>query len=135
VQRVKPRIGEHFQGVEKALATQFLPALFGESLATGDINPRRLLACLLVEHACIAIADPTVTSDVFYEASTLVCSHLTAAVRGVEKFKHLTHMSIRKDTIAELRKRKIQRHDQELASILAPLLCHTSRHLKTGTET
>jgi hypothetical protein len=39
VQRVKPGIGEHFQGVKKALATQFLPALFGESLATDDIDP------------------------------------------------------------------------------------------------
>jgi hypothetical protein len=80
VQRVKPGIGEHFHGVEKALATQFLPVLFGESLATDDIDPRHLLACLPVKHAGIAIADPTATSDVFYEASTLVCSHLTAAV-------------------------------------------------------
>jgi hypothetical protein len=115
------RIGEHFHGVEKALATQFLPALFGESLATDDIDPRRLLACLPVKHAGIAIADPTTTSDVLYEASTLVCSHLTAAVRGVKKFKHSTHMAIRKDTIAEPRKRTIQRYDKELSSILAPL--------------
>jgi hypothetical protein len=75
-----------------------------------------------VKHAGIAIADPTATSDVFYEASTLVCSHLTAAgVRGVEKFKYSTHIAIRKDTIAELRKRKILRHDKELSSIVAPL--------------
>jgi hypothetical protein len=121
--------------VEKALATQFLPALFRESLATDDIDPHRLLACLRVKHAGIAIVDPTATSDVFYEASTLVCSHLTAAIRGVEKFKHSTHMAIRKDTIAELRKRKTQRHDKELSSILAPLPCHTIRHLKTSTET
>jgi hypothetical protein len=39
VQRVKPGIGEHFQGVEKALATQFLPVFFRESLATDDIDP------------------------------------------------------------------------------------------------
>jgi hypothetical protein len=75
MQRVKPGIGEHFHGVEKALATQFLPA---------DIDPSHLLACLTVKYACIAIADPAATSDIFYEASTLVCSHLTAAVRGVE---------------------------------------------------
>jgi hypothetical protein len=137
VQRVKPGIGEHFQRVEKALATQFLPALFGESLATAtdDTDPRRLCACLPVKHAGIAIEDPTATSDVFYEVSTLICSHLTAAVRGVEKFKHSTHMAIRKDTIAELRKRKTQRHDKELSSILAPLVCHTIQHLKTRTET
>jgi hypothetical protein len=115
----------HFHGVEKAIATQFLPVLFGESLATDDIDSRRLLACLPVKHAGIAIADPTATSDVFYEASTLHCSHLMAAVRGVEKFKHSTHMAIRKDTIAELQNHKIQRHDKELSSILAPLPCHT----------
>jgi hypothetical protein len=44
-------------------------------------------------------------------------------------------MEIRKDTITELWKRKTQRHDKELSSILAPFPCHTIRHLKTGTET
>jgi hypothetical protein len=38
-------------------------------------------------------------------------------------------------TIAELRKRKNLRHDKELASTLAPLMCHTQWHFSAGKET
>jgi hypothetical protein len=73
-------ISEHFHGVEKALATKFLPALFGEPLKADDDDPCRRLTCLPVKHAGLAIPDLTGTSTYCYEASTLVCTHLTAAV-------------------------------------------------------
>jgi hypothetical protein len=91
VQRVKPGIGDHlFHGVEVALATKFLPDLFGESIDDhGD--PRHILASLPVKHAGLAIPNPTDSASSCYEASTLVCSHLTAAVRGVVSFCYVTH--------------------------------------------
>jgi hypothetical protein len=90
VQCVKPGIGDHFHGVEVALATKFLPALFGESI-DDDGDPRRILASLPVKHAGLTIPNPTDSASSCYEASTLVCSHLTAAVHGVAPFCHATH--------------------------------------------
>jgi hypothetical protein len=68
-------MSEHFHGVEKALATKFLPALFGEPLEADDDDPRHRLTCLPVKHAGLTIPDPTDTSTYCYEASTLVCSY------------------------------------------------------------
>jgi hypothetical protein len=75
VQRVKPGIATHFCGIEKALSRDFLPALFGEPVDEEN-DHRRSLAGLPVKHAGIAISNPSTTATEYYEASTLVCSHL-----------------------------------------------------------
>jgi hypothetical protein len=134
VQRVKPGIGDHFHRVKVALATKFLPALFGESI-DADGDPRRILASLPVKHAGLAIPNLTDSASSCYEASTLVCSHLMAAIREVVPFSNATHQGGRRDDIAELQKRKNLRNDEDLSRILTPLPCHKQRHLKGGQVT
>jgi hypothetical protein len=55
-------------------------------LGPDDSPTRTDLASLLVKHAGLALPDPTVSAKSNYDASTLVVSHLLAAlrVRGVD---------------------------------------------------
>jgi hypothetical protein len=134
VQRVKPGIAAHFSGIEKALSCDFLPPLFGEPLDEEN-DHRRSLAGLPVKHAGIAIPDPTTTATEYYEASTLVYSHLIEAIRGWVPFQHADHLSVRRASIQQLRSRKKTKHDQELATLLADIRCHTRRQIETDKET
>jgi hypothetical protein len=80
VQYVKPGIADHFHGVEVALTTRCLPALFLGGSIDNDGNPRRMLASLPVKHVGLAIPNPTDSASSCYEASTFVlsphCSHM-----------------------------------------------------------
>jgi hypothetical protein len=134
VQRVKPGIAAHFSGIEKALSRNFLPALFGEPLDKEN-DHRRSLAGLPVKHDGIAIPDLTTTATEYYEVSTLVCSHLIEAIRGRVPFQHADHLSVQRATIQQLRSRKKTKHDQELATLLTDIRCHTRRQIETGKET
>jgi hypothetical protein len=98
-------------------------------------NHRHSLAGLPIKHAGIAIPDPITTATEYYEASTLVCSHLIEAIRGRVPFQHADHLSVRRATIQQLRSREKTKHDQELATLLADIRCHTHRHIETGKET
>jgi hypothetical protein len=84
VQRVVKDVGEELQGVERAIARTFLPALFDDRY-DDESNPWRSLAALPVKHAGLALPNPTTSANSNYEASILVCSHLLAAFRGVEE--------------------------------------------------
>jgi hypothetical protein len=97
---------------------------------------RHSLAGLLVKHAGFAIPDPTTTATEYYEAGTLlVCSHLIEAIQGRVPFQHVDHLSVRRATIQQLCSRKKTKHDQELATLLADIRCHTRRQIETGKET
>jgi hypothetical protein len=102
VQRVIKEIGGKFTEVEKAISQAFLPALFGDVLVDED-DPRLALASLPVKHAGLAIPNPVRSSDMNYEASILASSHLTAAVRGIEKFHSADHLAIIRDVRNELK--------------------------------
>jgi hypothetical protein len=60
LQRVTDGLGEEFRGIEEALSTKFLPALFGVAETDGTL---RQLACLPVKKSGLAIPDPTTTAD------------------------------------------------------------------------
>jgi hypothetical protein len=49
---------------------------------------------LLVKHAGLALPDPTASSETNYEASTLACSRLVAALNGIVKFCSLNHLDV-----------------------------------------
>jgi hypothetical protein len=89
LQRVTEGLGNKFWDIKKALQTEFLPALFGGSLADlfggslADDVPGRL-ASLPVKKAGLAIQDPTTNADSNWTASTVICGHLIAAIRGTE---------------------------------------------------
>ena len=80
-QRVIPNIAHLFDPVENAITGSFIPAIYGETV--GDSI--RLLASLPVKYAGIAITNPVATSQANYNASTLVCSHLSQAIQGKKR--------------------------------------------------
>jgi hypothetical protein len=81
LQQVTEGIDVEFSGIESALCTQFLPALFGKESLT---NSQQQLTCLPVKQAGIAIPDPTELAGGNYMAFTVACGHLVAALRGKE---------------------------------------------------
>jgi hypothetical protein len=133
VQRVIADIGDCFFDVEDSITNIFLPALFGETLQNCDY--RRKLAALPVKFAGLGIPDPSATSESNFEASTLVCSHLLAAFRGVEPFSSMEHQSVRTAVTTELKLRRSVQLDSTLDSILGTLDCDTRRTILRGKET
>jgi hypothetical protein len=132
VQRVIDGIGDSFSPLEEAISNIFLPALFGDSLASDN---RRELAELPVKSAGLALPDPTDTSAGCYKASTLVCSHLLEAFRGVVPFNSADHQAVRASVTAELKSRKTVKDETTLSTLLAPMDCDTRRTIRRGTET
>jgi hypothetical protein len=118
-------IGDCFTKVEEAITDVFLSALYGESLK--DCTYRCNLSALPVKFAGLALPNPTTTSESNHEASTLVCSHLLAAFRGVESFSSTDHKSVRAAVMAELKSRRTEKLDSTLTSIFDELDCDTCR--------
>jgi hypothetical protein len=77
-------IGNDFAEIEKAILDLFLPALFSDKL--DECNPCRSLSKLPVKFSGLVLPNPVASSESNFEASTLVCSYLLAAFRGVESF-------------------------------------------------
>ena len=110
-------------GIDQLCVSQsFLPTLFGD--AYDDDDPRRRLASLPVKHAGLALPNPTEESaESNYEASTLACSHLVAALKGVEVLCSSDHFAVIREVRIELQPRKDAKHDSILASIVSTLSC------------
>ena len=71
--------GTFFDGVEEALASEFLPSLFG---VDEDITCKyRKLAELPVRYGGLSLSNPTTNSKECYKSSTLYCSHPLSALR------------------------------------------------------
>eukprot|EP00978_Attheya_sp_CCMP212_P020743 scaffold59762_cov33-Attheya_sp.AAC.1 len=89
-------ISTEFESVESSLKNDFLPALLGQSKIG---QPWRDLLALPVKHAGIAIPNPTTSAGGNVMASTVVCGHLVAALRGKEcsSMGQNTNPSSRKD--------------------------------------
>jgi hypothetical protein len=132
LQRVTAGLGEEFRGVEDALTTKFLPALFG---ITETDNPLRQLACLPVKQSGLAIPDPTTTADENWTTSTVVCGHLIAALRGTEEFRSVEHNHIMAEGRAAMRLRKTSTSEGKLVTILNGLVADRSRTIKRGQHT
>jgi hypothetical protein len=64
-------------GTSSRLSKEFLQALFG--VDSVDEIPK-LLACLPVKAAGLAISNPTATAEKNWTASTVICGHLLAAL-------------------------------------------------------
>jgi hypothetical protein len=133
VQRVVEGMGDDLSDLEKAITDLFLPSLFADQYDESD--PRHNLSKLPVKFAGLALPDPVASSDNNFEASTLVCSHLLAAFRGVEPFSSEEHLPVQKTVIAELKVRKTALNEFTLDSILKGLDCDTRRTILQGKET
>jgi hypothetical protein len=131
VQRVIEGIGDNFTDVQKAITECFLPALFRDTL-DGKDDVRLLLHGLPVKHACMAIPDPTKSAKSNHEASSLVISHLFAALTGSKDFRSQEHVAVGRDVKSEVKSRKQTTDDKTLKSILSKLPCDTSRTIARG---
>ncbi len=132
LQRITDGLGGEFHGVEEALSTSFLPALFGVSEA--DITVRKL-ASLPVKKSGLAIPDPTTTADENWTTLTVVCGHLIVALLGTTEFRSADHVSTMTSARAEMRLRKLSDSDAKLATILSPLSNDRRRTIKRGQHT
>ena len=133
VQRVTKGIGPEFEEVERTLSKTFLPTLFGDDYA--DDGPRRKLSCLPVKWTGLAIPDPTSSADSNYEASFLLCSHLLAALQGVEPFRSADHMSVISEVKAELKLRNNAKYEAAMIPLTSKLSCDNRRTILRGQET
>eukprot|EP00978_Attheya_sp_CCMP212_P044410 scaffold309707_cov49-Attheya_sp.AAC.1 len=94
LQRVTDGISTEFQAVESSLKDDFLPALLGQSKVG---QPLRDLLALPVQHAGIAIPNPTTSAGGNFHASTIVCGHLVASLRKRVTFNGAEHTSVIKE--------------------------------------
>jgi len=79
VHRTVSDAGTLFDGVEEALASEFLPSLFG---VDEDVRFKyRKLVELPVRHGGLSLSNPTTNSKHCYKSSTLYCSHLLSDLR------------------------------------------------------
>jgi hypothetical protein len=133
VQRVTKDIGPAFAELEKLLASSFLPSPFGDPNVDGD--QRRELSCLPVKWAGLALPNPASSAKTNYDASILMCSHLLAALRGVETFRSADHQAVIADVKLELATHNQARHASELDSLASKLSCDERRTILRGRET
>jgi hypothetical protein len=132
LQRVTEGLDSEFEGIEEALTTKFLPALFG---APDTDSTLRQLACLPVKKSGLAIPNPTTTADENWTNSTVVCGHLIAALRGTEEFRSADHNHIMSAGRAEMRLRKLSDSEAKLANLLSDLPKDRARTIKRGQHT
>jgi hypothetical protein len=133
VQRVRKDTGMDFTEVERTISQSFLPTFFGDTY--NDDDPCRRLASLPVKHAGFALPNPTESTESNYEASTLACSHLVAALKGLKVFCSSYHLAVIREVRIKLQPRKDAKHDSILASIISTLSCDNCRTILRGQET
>ncbi len=115
LQQVTEGLGNEFSKIALELSYTFLPALFGvESVS----DTQRQLASLPVKFAGLAIPYPTKTAERNWSASTLICGHIIAAIRGTTIYRLADHLSVLKSGRAKLRKRSQVRSEAEMNTIL-----------------
>jgi hypothetical protein len=132
LQGVTDGLGEELDDIEQAMNDKFCPAILGiESVS----ETKQQLACLPVKHSGLALPNPTTTAESNWKASTLICGHLVAALRGRTDFRSADHANIMAQGKAEIRKRSLEAHGTYMETILAAIAARKSRTIGRGTET
>ena len=91
--------GTFLDGVEEALASEFLPFLFG---VDKDITCKyRKLAELPVRHGGLSLSNPATKSKECDKSSTLYCSHLLSALRGRVQYSPVDNLECQSEVIPE----------------------------------
>jgi len=99
VHRTVSDAGTFFDGVEEALASEFLPSLFG---VDEDITCKyRKLAELPVRHGGLNLSNPTTNSKECDKSSTLYCSHLVSALRGRVQYSPVGNLDFQSEVMPE----------------------------------
>ena len=92
LQRVIADSGPLFEKLESAIATKFIPAIFGEATELDDTI--RGITALPTKYCGIGLPNPVTNSTVNYETSTLALSHLSAAIQGKIPFHLVDHETV-----------------------------------------
>jgi len=91
--------GTFFDGVEEAIASEFLPSLFG---VDEDITGKyRKLAELPVRHGGLSLSNPTTSYNECYKSSTLYCSHLLSVLRGRVQYSPVDNLECQCEVMPE----------------------------------
>lgn len=133
VQRVTKGVSDKFAKVEKEILETFLLALFADEFADND--PQIHLASLPVKKAGLALPNPVKSADQNYEASILLTSHATAALRGTIEFSLTDHASIVRNIKSELKFHNSMQHKKKLTSIVSRMPCDEHRMILRGKDT
>jgi hypothetical protein len=119
LQRVCPETSEAFRPVWNAISDGFLQSLFQDNIPSNDY---RVSICKLpVKYAGLALPNPTESAASNYENSCLRNSHLIAALRGNENFRHSNHLTTIREANAELKTRQSNHLESQLSEILDTL--------------
>ena len=122
VQRTIENIGGSFAPIEQAISKEFIPTLFDRTdFNDTDKQHLRNVFSLPVKEAGLAISNPTTTAETNFKSSTLITTHIVAALRGRTKFEHHKHVQISRQCRSELRQRKKTASEEKLNRILHPI--------------
>jgi hypothetical protein len=104
-----------FEVVEKVLAKNFLPSLFGNGESCDN---ERQLACFPVKRAGLALPNPMTVAESNWNASTSIFGHPFAALRGTTCFRSADHSAAMQSRKAKLQKRNRVAHNEMLETLL-----------------
>ena len=133
VHRTVSDAGTFFDGVEEALASEFLPSLFG---VDEDITCKyRKLAELPVRHGGLSLSNPTTNSKECYKSSTLYCSHLLSALRGRVQYSPVDNLECQSEVMPVYRSRIEATYKAKFKSEVDQFPQDTQRTLKRANKT
>jgi len=99
VHRAVSDAGTYFDGVEDALASEFLLSLIG---VDENITCKyRKLAELPDRHGGLSLSNQTTNSKECYKSSTLYCSHLWSALRGRVQYSTIDNLEFQSEVMLE----------------------------------
>ena len=130
VQRTISNVGHLFQPLEDALREKFIPAIVGRSVSDKE---RRLLA-LPVRYGGIGILNPAETADLEYATSAKITTNLKSLIVNQDRtLQRLDEEGI-KQTIAETKKEKEARFEEEFEKVKAESDDTLKRNLQLACE-
>ena len=129
IQRVVPHAGPDLLSLEKAVAEEFLPKLFGS-----ELNPAERKVCELpIKLAGLGVTNPTTSAPVAYDVSRKSTAHLVNAITGLEEFdpgKHREAVAKARKEV-QLRREQLPKEFEEAVSVLGG---HSQRSLRRAKE-
>jgi len=125
--------GNFFDGVEEALASEFLPSLVGFD---EDITCKyRKLAEPPVRHGGLSLSNSTTNSKECYKSSTLYCSNLLTALRGRFQYNPVDNLECQSEVMPEYWSRIEAVYKAKFKSEVDQFAQDTQRTLKRAKKT
>jgi len=133
VHRTVSDAGKFFDRVEEAIASEFLPSLFG--VDDGITRKYRKLAELQVRHGGLSLSNPTTNANECYKSSTLYCSHLLSALRSRVQYRPVDNLECQSEVMPEYWSRIEAAYKAEFKSEVDQFSQNAQRTLKRANKT